>query len=98
MEENRKINEDLLTMISGGTAAQIEELKQAILDNPNLARDWDIVGQEAARRGRPGDEIYIITKILDYNFGEVATLSTTEENTYAWASFHDEMLRQIREY
>ncbi len=95
MAENRKINENLLTMISGGTAQEIEDLKAAILNSEKLAGDWPIAAREAERMGRKDDDIYIITRILDINFGEVATLSNTEPNQYSWADTHEEMIRQI---
>lgn len=98
MTEKKKINDDTLSMISGGTAQELAELKQAILDNPTLAKDWTWFEKEAEEMGRKGDEIYIINRILSMDFDEVATLSTTEENRYFWADQHEEMLRQIREY
>lgn len=98
MTEERKINEDLLTKISGGTEQEIAQLKQAILRNEKLAGDWEIARKAAERMGRKGDEAYMIATILDVNFGEVATLSNTEPNEYGWASEHSEMLRQIREF
>ena len=98
MTEDRKINEEMLSVISGGTTQEIAEIKEAILANPNLAGDWAFVSKWAAEKGRKDDEVFIITKILDLNFGESATISQNEENTYFWAGDHSEMLRQIKEY
>ena len=41
MADKIELNEELLGTISGGTAQEIAELKEAILANPKLAGEWE---------------------------------------------------------
>ena len=78
-DETRTIDLDQLATVSGGTAAETEELKQAILANPALAKIWQ---RKSDRYGF--DDSRICHLVLLEAFGSLyADCSVEEANNYS---------------
>ena len=98
MADKIELNEELLGTISGGTALEIAELKEAILANPKLADEWESCARCAAEAGRPDDDATIIHFIFYFNFDYGDKLSNDSPNYYGMADNHQEMLQEIRTF
>ena len=92
-----ELDDELLDRISGETAQEIAELKEAILANPKLAGEWESCAGLAAKYGKPTDAA-IIHYIFYFNFDYGDKLSNDSPNYYGMADNHQEMLQEIRNF
>jgi hypothetical protein len=95
-KEDKKLKIEKLEHVTGGNRKELDELKEAILSNPDLARVWrKYLSDPKLENNEDMTTAYLIYKLTDIDM----EWSDNEKNVYSYGDYsHDEILDFLKNY